>query len=69
MRSKWLAVMLAAVLTAQQPKEYPAAPLVEKNDPLRAPLLLLREGKTAEARKLLANQHGSAVSDRAFVPC
>jgi tetratricopeptide (TPR) repeat protein len=55
MRSKWLAVMLAAVLTAQQPKEYPAAPLVEKNDPLRAPLLLLREGKTAEARKLLAN--------------
>jgi tetratricopeptide (TPR) repeat protein len=48
-------VVLAAVLAAQQPKEYPAAPLVEKDNPLRVPLLLLREGKTAEARKLLLN--------------
>ena len=50
MRSRWLTVVLAAVLAAQQPKEYPAAPLVEKDNPLRVPLLLLREGKTAEAR-------------------
>src|SRR3954453_23625163 len=36
--------------------DFPAAPLPEKAGPLRKALLLLREGKTAEARKDLEEQ-------------
>jgi len=50
---------LAAALMAPQ-SEYPAAPLPANNDPLREPLMLLREGKTADARKLLEKAPDSA---------
>src|SRR5579884_1055698 len=48
--------IVALVVTApgqQDGDAYPAAPLPEKPGPLRKPALLLREGKTSEARKEL----------------
>ena len=47
----------------QQAHEFPVAPLPEKTGPLRKALLLLREGKTAEARKELAEQRELRPSD------
>jgi tetratricopeptide (TPR) repeat protein len=64
--SVWKSVAALALITAaaavvpritgQQTQEYPAAPLPEKAGPLRKALLLLRNGKTAEARKELEHQ-------------
>ncbi len=68
-KSRWPAVALlgAAALAAarhgaapvragEQDHDYPAAPLPSKAGPLRPALLLLRQGKTAEARKQLEEQ-------------
>ena len=52
-------VLAAAMLMAQQAQQaegFPSAPLPEKTGALRKALLLLREGKTADARKELEVQ-------------
>src|SRR2546423_13703356 len=65
--SKWMrkaagllalaALALAVRLPGQEGHhDFPAVPLPEKTGPLRKALLLLREGKTAEARKDLEEQ-------------
>src|SRR5258708_266587 len=63
LRAEAIAVMLALVaaivvprIGGQQPPGFLAAPLPEKTGPLRPALLLLRQGKTAEARVLLEQQ-------------
>src|SRR5258708_26172679 len=63
LRGGSLALVLALVaatvvprIGGQQQPGFPAAPLPEKTGPLRPALLLLRQGKTAEARVLLEQQ-------------
>src|ERR1051325_2306977 len=55
------AIAVTAILTVpriagQQGHDFPAAPLPERSGPLGKALLLLREGKTAEARQELDKQ-------------
>src|SRR5436190_18717395 len=67
-RWAWLAVgalALAAVIAGQQTHEheFPVVPLPEKSGPLRKAQLLLRDGKTDEARKELEAQRKQRPND------
>jgi tetratricopeptide (TPR) repeat protein len=53
--------LIAAALLAQQ--EFPVVPLPEKSGPLRKAMLLLRDSKTAEARKELEQQRALRPND------
>ena len=50
-------------ITGQQSQGYPAEPLPEQSGPLRKAILLIREGKTAEARKDLDRQRAERPDD------
>src|SRR5258708_201976 len=58
-----VAAMVVPRIGGQQPPGFPAAPLPEKTGPLRPALLLLRQGKTAEARALLEQQRKQRPDD------
>src|SRR4051794_31573055 len=57
------ALILAAAIVAQQEHEPHLPPIPEKTGPLRKAMLLLREGKTAEARKDLEEQRKQRPND------
>src|SRR6476659_3420557 len=67
MRGLWkiaaAALLLGAVIVAQQEREPHLPPIPEKTGPLRKAMLLLREGKTAEARKDLEEQRKQRPKD------
>jgi len=50
-------------LLAQQPQGYPAEPLPQQTGPLRKAILLIREGKTTEARAELNKQRAARPDD------
>jgi hypothetical protein len=58
-----LASIVVPRIGGQQPPGFPAAPLPGKTGPLRPALLLLRQGKTAEARVLLEQQRKQRPDD------
>ena len=56
-------LVLAVLSLGQQPQGYPAEPLPEQTGPLRKAILLIREGKTAEARQDLERQRAERPDD------
>jgi hypothetical protein len=60
-------VLVAAGIVAQQEHEPHLPPIPEKTGPLRKAMLLLREGKTAEARKDLEEQRKQRPKDAELI--
>src|ERR1700681_1447235 len=57
------AIVMAPRTAGQEAPGFPSAPLPQKNGPLQKALLLLRAGKTVEARKELEAQRAQRPGD------